>query len=99
MSEVPVGGCGLLLHSPDLFKKVVKDWIMFLELGADEGKEVVPPGVSDSAFAAKSAMSKLAVVARSNWMMGRLRLAMAKMCSNQGDCPPFKAANRFESRS
>ncbi len=41
MIEVPGRSYGLFFDSPDFFQKIVKDRIMFLELGADEGIEVV----------------------------------------------------------
>ena len=41
MIEFSGGGNGLIFDSPDLFQKIVKNRIMFLELGADEGIEVV----------------------------------------------------------
>jgi hypothetical protein len=37
MVVFPGGGNGSIFDSPDLFQKIVKDRIMFLELGADEG--------------------------------------------------------------
>ena len=39
--EFPDGINVLFFDSPDLFQKIVKNRIMFLELGADEGIEVV----------------------------------------------------------
>jgi len=34
-------GLRVVFDSPDLFQEIVKDRILFLELGADEGKEVL----------------------------------------------------------
>jgi hypothetical protein len=50
MIEVPGRGSGLFFDSTDLFQKIVKDRIMFLELGADEGIEVVSIKVGFGSF-------------------------------------------------
>ena len=50
MIEFSGGGNGLIFDSPDLFQKIVKNRIMFLELGADEGIEVVSIKVGFGSF-------------------------------------------------
>ena len=50
MIKFPGGGNGSIFDSPDLFQEFVKDRIMFLELGADEGIEVVSIKVGFGSF-------------------------------------------------